>query len=114
MLAGPSDLGVDSRDAWRRDRKRTARLTAEGERFSHGKLERRGTHACQEVLLGLMTPGKPRLPANSDGSLAEVSLMHQPFIRDQSRTMKDVVAEAIAKMGESIRVKRFVRFELGG
>ena len=58
--------------------------------------------------------GVDDLPVDPDGLLAEVSLMHQPFIRDQSRTMKDVVAEAIAKMGESIRVKRFVRFELGG
>lgn len=54
------------------------------------------------------------LPATPEGALAEVSLMHQPFIRDQSRVIKDLVAEGIAKMGESIRVRRFVRFELGG
>jgi len=43
---------------------------------------------------------------------AEVVLLEQPF-RDQDRTVRDLVTEAIAKTGENIRVRRFVRFELG-
>jgi elongation factor Ts len=43
---------------------------------------------------------------------AEVVLVEQPF-RDQDRTVGDLVTEAIAKTGENIRVRRFVRFELG-
>lgn len=43
---------------------------------------------------------------------AEVVLLEQPF-RDQDRTVGDLVAESIAKTGENIKVRRFVRFELG-
>ena len=39
-------------------------------------------------------------------------LLSQPFIRDPQRTVQDLVAEAIAKTGENIRVRRFARFEL--
>lgn len=39
-------------------------------------------------------------------------LQKQPYIRDPSRTMKDVITEAIAKLGENIIVKRFSRFEI--
>lgn len=57
--------------------------------------------------------GSDDLPENVDGNLAEVSLLHQPFIRDPSKTVKDLVAEAMAKLGERIQVRRFSRFELG-
>lgn len=57
--------------------------------------------------------GVDDLPASPDGNLAETSLMHQPCIRDPSKTVKDLVAEAIGKLGENIRVRRFARFELG-
>jgi elongation factor Ts len=43
----------------------------------------------------------------------EVCLMEQPYVKDQDRTVKDRVSEAIAKIGENITVKRFVRFRLG-
>ena len=42
----------------------------------------------------------------------EVVLLEQPF-RDQDRTVGQLVVEAIAKTGENIKVRRFVRFELG-
>jgi elongation factor Ts len=42
----------------------------------------------------------------------EVVLLEQPF-RDQDRTVGELVTEAIAKTGENIKVRRFVRFELG-
>jgi elongation factor Ts len=51
-----------------------------------------------------------------DGQLkkwfAEVVLLEQPF-RDQDRSVGDLVTEAIAKTGENIQVRRFVRFQLG-
>jgi len=49
-----------------------------------------------------------------EGSDEEVALLAQPFIRDGSRTIGDLVKEAIATTGENIRVARFSRFELGG
>ncbi|MBU1014849.1 translation elongation factor Ts [Patescibacteria group bacterium] len=39
-------------------------------------------------------------------------LLEQPFVRDSSKTMKDLVQEAIAKMGENIVVHRFSRFTI--
>jgi len=43
---------------------------------------------------------------------AEVVLVEQPF-RDQDRTVGELITEAIAKTGENMKVRRFVRFELG-
>ena len=43
---------------------------------------------------------------------AEVVLVEQPF-RDQDITVGQLVTAAIAKTGENIKVRRFVRFELG-
>jgi elongation factor Ts len=43
---------------------------------------------------------------------AEVSLYDQPF-RDEDRTVRDLITEAIATIGENIRVRRFTRYALG-
>lgn len=40
-------------------------------------------------------------------------LLLQPFIKDPNRTIQDIITETIAKTGENIKVRRFVRFELG-
>ncbi len=43
----------------------------------------------------------------------EVVLLEQDAIRDTEKTVHDVVTEAVAKLGENIVVRRFVRFRLG-
>lgn len=43
---------------------------------------------------------------------AQVCLYEQPF-RDEERTVRDLVNERIATIGEAIRVRRFVRYALG-
>lgn len=40
-------------------------------------------------------------------------LLLQPYIRDPGKTVRDVIIETIARVGENIRVRRFARFELG-
>ena len=45
--------------------------------------------------------------------LKELSLIDQPFIRDQSITVEELIKQAIAQLGENIQVRRFVRFVLG-
>ena len=40
-------------------------------------------------------------------------LMEQAFIKDPSRTIRDVVNDVMARVGENIRVRRFERFALG-
>jgi len=42
-----------------------------------------------------------------------VCLVDQTFIKDPSKTIKDLIVEVIARTGENIRISRFVRFELG-
>ncbi len=44
--------------------------------------------------------------------LREVCLLDQPF-RDEDRSVRDLVTEQIATIGENIRVRRFVRYALG-
>lgn len=48
-----------------------------------------------------------------EGSDEEVCLLSQPFIRDGSKTIANLIQDTIAKTGENVRVRRFVRFELG-
>jgi elongation factor Ts len=48
-----------------------------------------------------------------DKFCTEVCLLRQPFIKDDSVTIQDLVKTAIAKTGENIVVRRFVRYALG-
>lgn len=48
-----------------------------------------------------------------DSYYREACLLKQPFIRDESMTVQDLVQATIGKLGENIVVRRFARFELG-
>lgn len=41
-------------------------------------------------------------------------LLKQEYIRDPGRKVSDLVNEVIAKTGENIKIRRFIRYELGG
>jgi len=45
---------------------------------------------------------------------SDVSLLKQPFVKDEQKTIEDLLKELSAKTGENIRVKQFARFEIGG
>ena len=51
-----------------------------------------------------------------DGKLkayfASYCLLEQPFVKDQDKTVEEVVNEAIGKFGENIKIGRFIRFEI--
>ncbi len=53
------------------------------------------------------------IPAGNEEDPAVICLLQQLFIKDPSKTIKDLITETIAKVGENIKVSRFVRFELG-
>jgi elongation factor Ts len=63
--------------------------------------------------------GKPEnvLEKIVDGRMSkfysETCLLEQPFVRDPNITVKDYIASHIQKIGENIRVRRFVRYRLG-
>ena len=45
--------------------------------------------------------------------LKDVTLLSQPWVRDPSKSIGELVKEVSAKTGENIQVKRFVRYQLG-
>lgn len=48
-----------------------------------------------------------------DKFFEQVCLLEQPFIKDSDKTVDELVKEKIAKIGENISIRRFVRYELG-
>ena len=64
-------------------------------------------HALDVKVLGKIVEGK------MEKFYSETCLLEQPFIKDPSTTVKDLVNAAIAKTGENMRVRRFCRFVLG-
>jgi len=52
-----------------------------------------------------------------DGQLTkwakEICLMDQPFVKDPDKTVEQMQQALVAKIGENIKIRRFVRFELG-
>jgi len=65
------------------------------------------------------TTGKPEavLQKIVDGKIEkyyeEICLLEQPYIKDPDRKVKELVDQAIAKMGENIVVRRFAKFRIG-
>ncbi|MFN8639417.1 MAG: translation elongation factor Ts [Dehalococcoidia bacterium] len=53
------------------------------------------------------------VPADAPGDRKQHALLEQPFIKDSSRTIGDLVKDAISQTGENVRITRFSRFELG-
>lgn len=45
--------------------------------------------------------------------LKELSLVDQPYIKDQNITVADLVTQQVAALGENIKIRRFTRFVLG-
>ena len=59
--------------------------------------------------------GKPAaaLEGRLEKWFGEVALLDQPFIKDENRRVKDVITEAVARIGENIQIRRFARFRIG-
>jgi elongation factor Ts len=70
---------------------------------------------CLAMQIAAMAPvciSKEDAPAG-EAVTDENILLLQPYIKDPTKLIKDVVAETIAKTGENIKVRRFIRYELG-
>ena len=48
-----------------------------------------------------------------DKYAAEICLLDQDYVKEPGKAVRQVVADAIAKLGENISVRRFMRFQLG-
>jgi elongation factor Ts len=56
--------------------------------------------------------GPDEAPAGAEVA-DEDFLLSQPFIKEPTKKVEDLIAEMVAKVRENVRVKRFARFELG-
>jgi len=71
---------------------------------------------CLAMQVAAMAPkyvSEEQIPEGVDIEPNEACLLLQPYIKDPTRTVKDIIVENIAKVGENIRVRRFNRYELG-
>lgn len=59
-----------------------------------------------EAIVKQMVEGKVKKYKES------ISLLAQPWIKDDSKTIKNLVEDTVAKVGENIEIKRFSRFEI--
>ena len=63
--------------------------------------------------------GKPEKIVNQiiDGKvkklMSEICLLNQPFVKNDQMTVDEAIKAVMAKTGESIKVRRFARFEIG-
>lgn len=48
-----------------------------------------------------------------DKRVKEISLLDQPYIKDQSINVNELITKAVSQLGENIQVRRFSRFTLG-
>ena len=69
--------------------------------------------AMQVAALSPKYVAEADMPADETAEAKEVCLLLQPYIKDPTKTVNDLIIEAIAKTGENIKVRRFIRFELG-
>jgi elongation factor Ts len=43
----------------------------------------------------------------------EICLLEQPFVKDTDKSVEDVVKEQISKIGENVKIRRFIRYQMG-
>ncbi len=71
---------------------------------------------CLAMQVAALSPqfiSEEEVPEGADIEPQEACLLLQPYIKDPTKTVKDVIVETIAKVGENIQVRRFTRYELG-
>ena len=69
--------------------------------------------AMQVAALNPTYVSEEDIPEGEEVDPQEACLLNQQYIKDPAVTIKDVIIETIAKVGENIKVNRFTRFELG-
>lgn len=69
--------------------------------------------AMQVAAMAPLYLNEDELPQGGEEKPEEVCLLKQSFIKEPSKTIGDLIMDVRAKVGENIRVGRFVRFGLG-
>lgn len=79
-----------------------ADLVAKEREIAAAQCADKPAHAAEKIIEGKM-----------DKWFAQTCLMSQPFVKNQEQSVGDLVAEKIAKLGENIVIRRFMRYQLG-
>ena len=53
------------------------------------------------------------MPPEEQSTPQSVCLLEQPFVKDASKSVQQIIGEMISVVGENIQIKRFARFEIG-
>ena len=69
--------------------------------------------AMQVAAMNPLTVEEEKSKNPTDVEDENSSLLQQPFIKDPSKNIQDLINEIVGKLGENIRVRRFQRFSLG-
>lgn len=69
--------------------------------------------AMQVAAMGPVYVDESDIEDGDSRPVAQVSLLQQPFIKDNSASVGEVLKEVAAKLGENVRVLRFSRLALG-
>ena len=69
--------------------------------------------AMQVAAMGAEYVDESDIPEGNFLPVSQISLMQQPFIKDNSSSVEEIIKETAAKLGENVRVLRFSRLALG-
>jgi elongation factor Ts len=69
---------------------------------------------AREIAMQVAATNPSRISSKEESSDGDVPLLDQPYIRDVSKTVQDLLNETIARVRENIVIRRFARFEIGG
>src|SRR5579859_7165440 len=69
---------------------------------------------AREIAMQVAATNPSRISSTEKSSDGDVPLLDQPYIRDSSKTIQELLNETIARVRENIVIRRFSRFELGG
>ena len=69
--------------------------------------------AMQVAAMNPLTVEEKKSDTANNAEVENASLLQQPFIKDPSKNIQELINETVGKLGENIRVRRFQRFSLG-
>ena len=69
--------------------------------------------AMQVAAMNPLTVEEKKSDTANNEEVENSSLLQQPFIKDPSKNIQELINETVGKLGENIRVRRFQRFSLG-
>ncbi|HXW52439.1 MAG TPA: elongation factor Ts [Candidatus Acidoferrales bacterium] len=67
----------------------------------------------EDIPEGVRARKESELDGKLDKYYEEVVLLEQPYVRDETKTVGELIHSAVGVLGENIKVRRFARFDIG-